>query len=416
MQSIHPRGFVHKDAQIDQNVQNSLKKLNIFKSSAAIKVPDLQKKEEPKSILKSGTLPSVSAIGASLKSCTTHTVEIFRKNFRPQFLTVEKGDTVEFVVNPKDDSGSNYVICVEDIDESDLLTPGAHFKTAFPYCGEYTIKCSINYEMKGKIEVVMRYPKCKEWERPVIPSASRASATASVSRVLSKSVTSLEAVKEKDLLQTMSTVLETEENLETKSLSRKELEDTFSNYSPVMFDIINHDLAKEDRHTEDLPKIDEVDENEDEEQEHKFLEQQRTSSRSSRAKSRSNKNSPESSKSKTSCLFNPSASCFRNLNLSDSDDKVENKEVRAAEEECEFRTQYSNSVDTMNSYRPINKQSRFCMLFHSNFENSIWSNEQKSKLFSRQTNEEVKVTPSNGKLIFDFEVLSSCVSYRESLR
>lgn len=191
-----------------------------------------------------------------------------------------------------------------------MLTPSAHFKATFSDCGTFTIKCLINYDMKGSITVTIPMPKYKEWERPVIPATNKtvtnSVASATVSRILSKSATSLDVIKEKALLQTMSTVLMSEENLEMKSLSRKDLEATFSNYSPVLFDIISQDLCREDRQAEDLHSVPE--ETSDEEQERKFLEEQRTSSRSFGAKSLSFKNSPESSKSVGSEVSNPSAS------------------------------------------------------------------------------------------------------------
>lgn len=100
---INPSGFVNKTTLMGSGLQNSLKKLHIFKTASAIGVPEVQVAEKPRSILKSGATPSICAIGASFKSNTIHTVEIFRKRFIPAFLTVEKGDSVEFVVNPHDD-------------------------------------------------------------------------------------------------------------------------------------------------------------------------------------------------------------------------------------------------------------------------------------------------------------------------
>lgn len=113
-----------------------------------------------------------------------------------------------------------------------------------------------------------------------------------------------------------------------------------------------------------MPKTEE-EKKEEEEQEHKFLEQQRTSSRSSRAKSRSNKNTPESNKYKDSHCFNPTANCFKKLDLSDCDDQRSKASLkslspsRTNEENKESETEYSQSIETLSSYRPINIQSPF---------------------------------------------------------
>lgn len=136
----NPRGFVDRSAAIDSSVQHTLKKLNIFKSGSAINIPKVPQKEKPKSILKSGAIPSVCAVAATLKNNALHTVKICGKRFYPRTLTVEKGDSVEFVVDPGDSPYNKYVICVADIDESNLLSPKGRFKTTFDSCGEYTIK------------------------------------------------------------------------------------------------------------------------------------------------------------------------------------------------------------------------------------------------------------------------------------
>ena len=395
---VNPSGFVSKNTSMGHGIQNSLKKLNIFKTASAIGVPEMLHKEKPKSILKSGATPSICAIGASFKSNTIHTVEIFRKRFIPQTLTIDKGDSIEFVVNPNDDSGCNYVICVDDIDESGLLSPKGKFKITFNEWGSYPLKCSINYEMKGRIDVVLPLSKLKEWEEPVIPSVNASIPTpklsGTVERVFEPSSTSLEVIKDKDLTQKLNKLLNDEENLETKSLSRKDLEDTFNIYTPVMFELSKDDLCKEE-----IPKTEE-EKKEDEELEHKFLEQQRTSSRSSRAKSRSNKNTPDSNKYKDPICFNPTANCFKKLDLSDWAEKRSKSSSKSIsqhqpmEDEKESDTRYSQSVETMNSYRPINIQSPFWMMFHTNFENPIISKFQKSNLYINQTNEEQKIEES----------------------
>lgn len=367
----NPQGFVHKSVAIDPGVQNSLKKLKIFKTSSAIKVPEAVKMETPKSILKSGVIPSICAVGASLKSnnydtlnrtpgiqklSATHIVDICDKKFRPQNLTVERGDSVEFVVNPANSSFNKYVICVADIEESDLLTSECRFKTQFTELGQFTIKCLINYEMKAKVEVVVPRPKTMEWEEPVIPkmegAVERDTAPALVNRVFEKASTDLETIKDKSLTQKLNQVLASDENLEHKSLSRKELEATFKNYSPVIFGALKEEIIPTDKKSEE-------DKTEDEAEEHKFLEQQRNSSMSSRAKSRSNKHTPESDKNKDTSTYNVSSKCFSKLDFTDTKKEDINHNKISEEDESVEETQYSQSVGSVSTYKPINKQSPF---------------------------------------------------------
>lgn len=100
--------------------------------------------------------------------------------------------------------------------------------------------------MKGKIDVVVPRSKFKEWEEPVIPSVNASIPTPKlagiVERVFERSSTSLETIKDRALTEKLTQVLNDEENLETKSFSRKNLEDTFNNYTPVMLGFANEEL------------------------------------------------------------------------------------------------------------------------------------------------------------------------------
>jgi hypothetical protein len=142
-----------------------------------------------------------------------------------------------------------------------------------------------------------------EWEDPVIPSINKFStnteAPATVNRVTQKSSTSIEEVKDRSLVQKLHQVLASDERLTQNSLSRRELESTFKNYSPIVINMLKDQLKKDKPITEEQKKLEEVEEK-------KFLEQQRTSSLGTRARSRSNKNTPESDKAKDT-LYNQSS-------------------------------------------------------------------------------------------------------------
>lgn len=215
--------------------------------------------------------------------------------------------------------------------------------------------------MKGKIEVVIPRPKTKEWEEPIIPQISNfvkeENRPGTVDRVPESSATSLETVRNRGLTQKLSKVLSEEESLNHSSLTRKELEKTFNNYKPVLLDIVKDELQDKKPKTEEEKKQEEV-------QEVNFLEQQRTSSLSSRAKSRSNKHTPESNKNKDTESYNTAPKCFSKLDFDEDlkpkiKDNLFTSQNRISEDEREDETQYSQSVDTMNSYKPINKQSPF---------------------------------------------------------
>lgn len=207
------------------------------------------------------------------------------------------------MVNSDDSFSNNYVICIADFDESDLLTRGRSFKTTFKECGQFIVKCSINYKMKASIEVKIPKPKTMEWEDPVIPHinkfVSKNEAPATVDKVNERSSTSIEEVKERSLTQKLHQVLANEEHLTQKSLSRKELEATFNNYSPIVINMLKDELKRDEPITEEQKHLEEV-------EEQKFLEQQRTSSLGSRARSRSNRHTPESDKAKDA-LYNLSS-------------------------------------------------------------------------------------------------------------
>lgn len=155
--------------------------------------------------------------------------------------------------------------------------------------------------MKADIEVTIPMPKVKEWENPVISLPRNVQVKNKVpevvKRVIQKSITSIDEVRDESLTQKLSKVLATEEHLEMKSLSRHEMESTFNNYSPIMINVFKDELKKEEPKTEEEKKVEEL-------EEHKFIEQQRNSSLSSRAQSRSNKQTPESDKSKETPSYN----------------------------------------------------------------------------------------------------------------
>lgn len=284
-----------------------------------------------------------------------HIVNIKHKLFSPKSLTIEKGDTIEFIIDSSDSISNNYVLCVDDVEESNLLKRGQKFKTTFQRCGYYTIKCSINYKMKADIEVIIPVPKIKEWESPVIPhfhpQQIQKQVPEAVKRVVQRSITSIDVVREQSLTQKLNQVLKTEEHLEMKSLSRQEMEATFNNYSPVMINAFKEELKKEEPKTEEEKKVEEL-------EEHKFIEQQRNSSLSSRAKSRSNKHTPESDRAKDTPTYNINSKCFNKLDFDkfEKDDFTQNK---ISEEESADDTQYSQSVESKTTYRAINQQSPF---------------------------------------------------------
>jgi plastocyanin len=305
----NPRGSVYEDTSIDKTVQNSLKKLNIYKTSSAINVPEKAKSNQPRPILKSSS-NTICAVGASLKSNNTFNIDISKKRFIPCKLTVQRGDKVVFVVDPADDQNNKYVIWVGDIDESDLLYAKGKFMTQFEQWGTYTIKWSINYEMKGTIEVVVPRPTRKEWESTVAAVANHETSNrmkttpGSVDSISHKSSTSIEAIKDRILNEQLRAAIRKEDNsLEMREAIANEIE-------PVLTNI---------KHKE-IPKTDE--ENKWEEaQEKKFLEAQRNSSLGLRSKSRSNKHTPESEKEQDTKIYED-AKWFRKLDLDEECDKV----------------------------------------------------------------------------------------------
>jgi hypothetical protein len=159
--------------------------------------------------------------------------------------------------------------------------------------------------------VVVPRPKVMEWEDPVIPKInnvlSKNRIKGTVDRIPEMPCTSFEVVKERSLTQQLKQILNDEESLPNKSLSREELEATFNAYSPVMIDMMKEELKQEHSNSEKDNKEEEV-------EERKFLEQQRNSSLGSRAKSKSNKNTPEQKKFKDT-VENVKAS--KNLNSLD---------------------------------------------------------------------------------------------------
>lgn len=309
-----PRGFVYKDADLDPTIKNSLKKLNIFKSGSTIKPQCKTYVEQPKPILKSSAIP-IWAVGASFKSNKTYTIDVWNKRFIPKDIVIEKGDTLKFVVNPSDEPRNKYVICVGDIDESNLLYPKDVFKTTFDQVGTYSIKCSINYEMKGSVDVVQPRPTLKEWESTVAPVANESpnnskNVPGSVDSIANKSSTSIEAIKDRILNEQLKVALQKEEE-------SFELDDEIKhNLTPVITNIKN----------KEKPKTDEENKRE-EAQEQQFLEQQRNSSMGSRAKSRSNKHTPESDKSRD-VVISKESKWIRKLNLDEKMEKVRKFEFK----------------------------------------------------------------------------------------
>lgn len=209
--------------------------------------------------------------------------------------------------------------------------------------------------MKANVEVIIPRPKVKEWEEPVAPQVNNVFSPkvtqGSVTKVPDVAATSLERVKERSLTEKLNAVLAKDEHLGAKSLSREDLEATFNNYSPVILNILKEEFKQEKSDSEDEKKVDEAEERD-------FLDQQRTSSLGSRAKSRSNKHTPESNKSKDTIDYNISSKCFSKLNF-DKFEKVELEPQRISEEESVEETTYSQSYESMSSYRPINTQSPF---------------------------------------------------------
>lgn len=195
-----------------------------------------------------------------------------------------------------------------------------------------------------------------EWEDPVIPKINNVFSEdmieGTVDRVPELPSTSIEVVKERSLNQQLKKILDDEESLPNKSLSREELEATFKVYSPVMIDMMKEEFKQEHSNSEKDIKEEEV-------EERKFLEQQRNSSLGSRAKSRSNKNTPEQKKFKDTT---EPIKASKNLNTSDFKNiqKRDDNEINkiSEEESCED-TQYSQSVESMKSYRPVPKESPF---------------------------------------------------------
>lgn len=209
--------------------------------------------------------------------------------------------------------------------------------------------------MKGKVVVIVPRPKVKEWESPVAPQLNNQNnpiiAPSIIKKVKETSSTSIEAVKERSLTQKLNQVLASDEHLGAKSLSRSELEATFNNYTPLLVDSIKEE-------SKEAKPITEEEKMKEEAEERDFLEQQRTSSLSSRAKSRSNKHTPESNKSKDTPDYNISSKCFNKLNFSKFD-KTEWEQNKISEEESADETQYSQSGESLSSYKPINIQSPF---------------------------------------------------------
>jgi hypothetical protein len=212
--------------------------------------------------------------------------------------------------------------------------------------------------MRAKIEVTIPKPKFMEWEeQPVIPRMNNPTRPkemkGTVNHIPEASSTSIHVVKDRCLTQKLNKVLENDEHLSQKSLSRQELEATFNNYSPIMLNMLKDELApKEVNKTEEEKKLEEV-------EEQKFLEQQRTSSLGSRAKSRSNKNTPESGRGKDIPSINFQSKCFNKLDFEKFDKDEFLEKNRISEEESADETQYSHSIESKTSYRPINKQSPF---------------------------------------------------------
>ena len=242
-----------------------------------------------------------------MKSNKTHSITVINKQFVPDKIKIQKSDTVEFVIDPRDKSRGNYVIWVGDLYESDLLSINDTFKTRMDDCGTFDISWSINYGMKGSIEVVMPMPTRKEWESPVAPVANESpnvsrNFSGTVDSVKSWSSTSIEAIKDRDLNEQLLNALRRKESIELNNDLKQKLAH-----------------ANIDINSKEKPKTDEENK-EAEAQEKKFLEQQRNSSLGSRAKSRSNKQTPESDNSKDTAIFEE-AKWFRKLNLEDEPEK-----------------------------------------------------------------------------------------------
>jgi len=93
-----------------------------------------------------------------------HRVKIHDDRFEPCNLKVERGETVEWTLHFKIESGSSlnhsksrpHVVTFDNIhEESGLMrTITDTFKVKFSEVGAFTYKCSMHTRMLGKIEVV----------------------------------------------------------------------------------------------------------------------------------------------------------------------------------------------------------------------------------------------------------------------
>lgn len=92
-------------------------------------------------------------------------IQIKNSSFCPDYLRVEEGATVEWLlpIEGKIDTNIKHVVCFDDLPiESDCLKmiEGQNvFREQFDKVGVFNYKCLIYTRMKGKIEVVKRGAK-----------------------------------------------------------------------------------------------------------------------------------------------------------------------------------------------------------------------------------------------------------------